>query len=393
MANTPDINGKNVVVIGAGVIGLSTAITVQERGDYSITILAETLPTDSKCIKYTSHWAGAHHVSAAGIGDLRLQNLERKTFDIMWEMSAPGGEAEGCFLRAPQTDYYVAKEENPDLLSFYPDFQRLEASAYACVPEAVSAVSFSTLNINTPAYLTYLLARFLSRGGRIVRASIQHVAEVLEGGVEAFTGGKSKARPVDALIICVGLGARTLGGVEDKEVYPVRGQTVLLRAPWIEGGRSLVVESVAKTYIVPRRDGTVIVGGTRVANDWFPKARPETTINILERGLALYPELAPPSVRDEREPTVEDLKPLIIEEGCGLRPARKDGIRIQSEWIAIPGSESHVVPIIHNYGYDFHQRRKHSLSCTDSHGGYGFQTSWGSALAALTLLEGAFAKD
>ncbi|KAH9161402.1 hypothetical protein EDB89DRAFT_2080638 [Lactarius sanguifluus] len=201
--------------------------------------------------------------------------------------------------------------------------------------------------------------------------------KVLEGGVEAFTGGKSKARPVDALIICVGLGARTLGGVDDKDVYPVRGQTVLLRAPWIEGGRSLVVESVAKTYIVPRRDGTVIVGGTKVANDWFPKARPETTINILERGLALYPELAPPSIRDEREPTVEDLKPLIIEEGCGLRPARKGGIRIQSEWIAVPGSESHVVPIIHNYG----------------HGGYGFQTSWGSALATLTLLEGAFAKD
>ncbi|KAI9458838.1 nucleotide-binding domain-containing protein [Lactarius psammicola] len=367
----PENNGKNVVVIGAGVIGLSTAIKVQERGDYSVTILAETFPTDSKCIKYTSHWAGAHHVSAAA-ADLPSLDLERKTFDIMWEMSTPGGEAEGCFLRAPQTDYYAAKEGNPDLLSFYPDFRRLEASAYACVPEAVSAVSFSTLNINTPVYLPYLLARFLSRGGRIVRASVQHIEEVLEGGVEAFTGGKSKARPVDALIICAGLGARTLGGVEDKDVYPVRGQTVLLRAPWIKGGRSLVVESGAKTFIVPRRDGTVIVGGTRVANDWFPKARPETTIDILERGLALYPELAPPSVRDKRDPTVEDLKPLIIEEGCGLRPARKGGIRIQGEWVTVPGSEGHVVPIIYNYG----------------HGGFGFQTSWGSALAALTLLEG-----
>jgi len=114
-----------------------------------------------------------------------------------------------------------------------------------------------------------------------------------------------------------------------------------------------------------------------VADDWFPKARPETTIDILERGIALYPELAPPSVRNEREPTVEDLKALIIEEGCGLRPARMGGIRLHSEWVADPGSEGHMVPIIHNYG----------------HGGYGFQTSWGSALAALTLLEGAFAKD
>ena len=131
------------------------------------------------------------------------------------------------------------------------------ASAHASVPEAVSAVSFSTLNINTPTYLPYLLARFSSRGGRIVRASIQHITQVLEGGVEAFTGSKSSARPVDALIICAGLGARTLGGVEDKDVYPVRGQTVILRAPWIEGGRSLVIESGSKTYIIPRRDGTV----------------------------------------------------------------------------------------------------------------------------------------
>ncbi|KAF8271887.1 D-amino-acid oxidase [Lactarius quietus] len=375
MANKPEINGKNVVVIGAGVIGLSTAIKVQEKGPYSVTILAEAFPTDSN-ILLSMATQGAHHVSAP-TADLKQQKLERETFDIMWEMSAPGGEAEGCFLRAPQTEYNAVKEENPDLHSCYPDFQRLDASAFAYVPEAVSAVSFSTLNIYPTVYLPYLLARFLGLGGRIVRASVQHIVQVLEGGVEAFAGGKFKARPVDALIICVGLGARTLGGVEDKDVYPVRGQTVLLRAPWIEGGRSLVVESGAKTYIVPRRDGTVIVGGTRVADDWFPKARPETTIDILERGIALYPELAPPSVRNEREPTIEDLKALIIEEGCGLRPARMGGIRLHSEWVADPGSEGHMVPIIHNYG----------------HGGYGFQNSWGSALAALTLLEGAFAKD
>ena len=66
-------------------------------------------------------------------------------------------------------------------------------------------------------------------------------------------------------------------------------------------------------------------------------------------------------------------------------------MRLQCEWVAVPGSEGHIVPIIHNYGYDFPQMCKQSLSRTGSHGGYGFQTSWGSALAALTLLEGAFA--
>jgi hypothetical protein len=84
----------------------------------------------------------------------------------------------------------------------------------------------------------------------------------------------------------------------------------------------------------------------------YPIPRPETTVDILERGLTLYPELAPPLVRIEREPTVEDLKPLIIEDGCGLRPGRKGGIRLQSEWVRVPGPEKRMVPVIHNYGCD-----------------------------------------
>jgi D-amino-acid oxidase len=61
-----------------------------------------------------------------------------------------------------------------------------------------------------------------------VHASIQHISQVLEGGVEVFTEGEFKVWPVDALIICVGLGAHTLGGVEDKDMYPVCEQMVLL---------------------------------------------------------------------------------------------------------------------------------------------------------------------
>ena len=65
---------KNVVVLGAGidmarfapfpihmistgVIGLSTAIMLQERGGYDVTIIAEHLPTDPKSIDYCSAWA------------------------------------------------------------------------------------------------------------------------------------------------------------------------------------------------------------------------------------------------------------------------------------------------------------------------------------------------
>ncbi|KAH9887230.1 hypothetical protein C8Q73DRAFT_713292 [Cubamyces lactineus] len=56
---------KNIVVIGAGVVGLTTALKIQEKGGYRVTIVADTFPTDAKTIKYTSLWAGAHHVSHA----------------------------------------------------------------------------------------------------------------------------------------------------------------------------------------------------------------------------------------------------------------------------------------------------------------------------------------
>lgn len=70
----------------------------------------------------------------------------------------------------------------------------------------------------------------------------------------------------------------------------------------------------------------------------------------MERSFALCPELAPPEIRAQREPVLEDLQPIIIEEGCGLRPARKGGIRLEVEWVAAPLGEEKKIPIVFNYG-------------------------------------------
>ncbi|KAG8892311.1 hypothetical protein FRC00_012294, partial [Tulasnella sp. 408] len=94
----------------------------------------------------------------------------------------------------------------------------------------------------------------------------------------------------------------------------------------------------------------VILGGTKASNDWYPTVRSETTRSILERCLELCPELVPPEVREKdpsRQFTAADLQPIIIEEGCGLRPARKDGIRLESE--VVEGSTRKAI-VVHNYG-------------------------------------------
>ncbi|KAJ6590458.1 D-amino-acid oxidase [Mycena vulgaris] len=361
---------KQVVVIGAGVVGLTTALLIQERGGYHVTIVAEILPSDPKNIKYTSHWAGAHHVSSAG-PDVRQQNMDQETFKIMWELSAPGGPAEGCFLRIREDQYYTEPIANPEVLNVMPDFKALPSSSLP--PDSAEGISFTTLTIDSPVYLNFLLSRFLAAGGSIVRGEVQHIAQVVEGGVGIFNGRKCISSP-SAVVVCVGLGARTLGGVEDKDMYPIRGQTVLLRAPWVRFGRGLTFKG-GSTYIIPRRSGDVIVGGIKVDNDWFPVPRAETTLDILKRGLALCPELAPPEIRAQREPVLEDLQPIIIEEGCGLRPARKGGIRLEVQWVENRNQKK--VPVVFNYG----------------HGGAGYQSSWSSASLALELLEQAFVES
>ncbi|KIL55829.1 hypothetical protein M378DRAFT_173288 [Amanita muscaria Koide BX008] len=368
---------REVVVLGAGVIGLTTAIAIQEKGDYNVTIVAEHLPSDPKSIKYTSHWAGAHHIYNDTDNQLQRE-LEQKTFERFWELSEPGTPTAGLFLRLPQIDHFVDPRADDDLIKTLPDYEVLPKDRLE--PGAIAGATFTAINIDTPQYLLYLLSRFRAAGGTVIRASIQSLHQLIQPetlvyplpGATALSTSAEVPRPikVDALIACVGIGARSLAGIDDKDVYPIRGQTVILRAPWVRLGTTVCGAEGAFSYIIPRASGEVIVGGTREVDDWYPVPRPETKLKILEDGLALCPDLAPPEVRAVRKPTIDDVLPLVVDEGCGLRPARKGGIRLEVEVFSRkPTGET--LPVVYNYG----------------HGGYGFQTSWASAEKALGLLE------
>jgi D-amino-acid oxidase len=128
----------------------------------------------------------------------------------------------------------------------------------ALIPGAAAGISFTTLTIDTPKYLNYLLSRFLASGGTVARGTVQHINQVIEGGATALSGS-GKPSHADAVVVCAGLGARMLGGVEDKGMYPIRGQTVLLKAPWIKYGRTMVEKDGSRTYTIPRRCGDVRV--------------------------------------------------------------------------------------------------------------------------------------
>ncbi|KAJ3496515.1 hypothetical protein NLJ89_g10475 [Agrocybe chaxingu] len=379
-----DQTKKKIIVVGAGagVIGLTTALRILEKGGYEVEIIAQTFSTDPKCINYTSHWAGAHYVSSAEIQTLKAE-AAGPTFKEFWELSRPGGVAEHCFLRLNQTEYYVKEVESPNLLETMPSYRKIPKEDLPSNVRLHAEVgySFETVTVDVPVYLNWLLSCFLEKGGTIVRGQLQHLSQLLEAGTTPFLSPEERASRVkalkpgetdrpDAVVVCVGLGARTLGGIEDATVFPARGQTVLIRAPWINFGRTFSGENNEWTYIIPRKNGDVILGGTvGSSEDWFPSPRPETTRDILKRTLALCPELVPLGSRKEGVQEVETLLPLVIGEGCGLRPMRKEGLDISARYMDPPTGKR--IPVVHNFG----------------HGAAGYIESYGSADLALKLME------
>lgn len=109
--------------------------------------------------------------------------------------------------------------------------------------------------------------------------------------------------------------------------------------------------------------GGTILGGCLQANNWESQPDPNLASRIMRRALDFCPGLVAPGKG------IEALS--IIRHGVGLRPMRTGGIRVEKA--TIEGMDGRKVPVVHNYG----------------HGGYGYQTSYGCADAAVRLVMGA----
>ncbi|KAJ7344043.1 hypothetical protein DFH08DRAFT_781485 [Mycena albidolilacea] len=366
----------DVFVVGAGVIGLSTAIRALEAG-FSVTIFAEIFPGDEKSIKYASCWAGADHISVAATGAF-MHELEQETFAVF----------KGLLKEDPDVPVMVrphqryVQDDQPDnwmntdhLRNFYPDFSTLDASELPQI--AVRGAAFSTLCIDVPRYLPYLMNRFLASGGRAFRTTLPSLSALLSNTdrptFEVFPPNSSRSPPTlrpTAVINCTGLGALSIGDVLDTRVYPTRGEVLIIRAPWVQRDSGFRWTDGHISYMIPRQTGDVILGGTYQPDDWHPKSRPETVKLIKEHGIQAFPELLHPSKRETLN--IEDLD--VIEECVGLRPTRKGGVRLEIESLAVG---ERTIPIVHNYG----------------HGGAGYQSSWGSATRAVQLLKSVLKTD
>lgn len=220
------------------------------------------------------------------------------------------------------------------------------------------ATSFTSVCINTAIYLPWLVSQCLKNGVVFKRGIFRHIAEAAAPGVH-HTG-----RRADLIVNCTGLGARTLGGVEDKLVHPARGQIVVVRnsAPWMYSVSGTDDGPDEACYIMTRAaGGGTILGGCYQKNSWDSQPDPNLAIRIMERCVKACPELTGGKGIDHLD---------IIRHGVGLRPAREGGARIERE-------ESDGVPLVHLYGT----------------GGAGYQCSYGCSLAAIKLVQEALHEE
>lgn len=208
--------------------------------------------------------------------------IEKDSYETFWELSAPGSPTEQYFLRLQQTEFYATIDP-----AYFEDFRGASTVVLPSIhihilllqyralekDELLSGtdkgLTFESFTIDAPRYMNYLLSRFLGSGGTIVRGTVQHISQLVEGGASIFQYGLgARPQPPHAIVVCTGLGARNLGGLEDKNLIPVKGQTVLIRAPWVQFGKSASDGRGMWTYVIPRRSGNVILGGVKHANSW-----------------------------------------------------------------------------------------------------------------------------
>ncbi|KAJ7698674.1 hypothetical protein B0H17DRAFT_325581 [Mycena rosella] len=371
-SQNPTMGSKSldIFVVGAGVIGLSTAVRALEAG-FNVTIFAETFPGDNKSIKYTSCWAAANHLSVAATNAL-LHQLERETFAIFLGLIKEDPLVP--VMVRPHKEHAQAfgpdqEKQRDHLAQFYSDFRNLKPDE---LPDGVVYGSvFSTVFVDVPRYLPYLMDRFLSAGGCAFRATLPSLSALLSEkdrpALAAFPPTPTNVLPSyspAAVVNCTGIGAFSMGDVLDTNVYPTRGEVLIIRAPWIHHGLSYYYKDNHIAYVIPRQSGDVILGGTFQVDDWHPTSRPETVKLIKERGIEAYPELLPPNKREMRN--IDDLD--VVEECVGLRPTRRGGVRLEITSLTVGDKK---FPIVHNYG----------------HGSAGYQSSWGSAKHAVDLLK------
>jgi len=320
-------NQVEIAIVGGGLIGMLTAYALVKSG-------ADVAVIEKSASALESSWAGGGILSPLypwrypdAVNELafKSQHMYASLVDDIQRESGIDPQYRQCGMSILADDmdeaaYHWLRDHKITYTDSAPDWNRVESRRYVYLPQIAQ--------IRNPRFIKSLMVALEKRGVEFSFNNTVSAFEKSENGEFLLSTAKGQWQ-AKRIIICAGAWtAKLLGNIvptiasevaPEMEINPVRGQMLLYLAP--ETLISSIILSKGK-YIIPRKDGRVLVGST-MENAGFNKA---TT------GEAKF----------ELKAFVEDICPVlsqypIEQHWSGLRPGSPDGTPFIGEHPQISG--------------------------------------------------------
>lgn len=306
----------HTLVVGAGVSGLTAALQLREAG-HAVEIWTRDWPAETVSSVAAAIWYPYRADPPDRV--LRWSAVSLRAFTRL------ANDPETGVVMRDGVEAFREPAPDPWWASAVPGFRRAEPSELP--RDAADGYALRLPVVDMSVYLGWLRQRVEDRGVRLVRRAIVDLRE---------TRGVA-----DVVVNCTGLAAREVA--DDPEVYGVRGQIQVVRAP---GVSRFLIDDAGSTYVIPRVSD-VVLGGTAEEHVDVATTDAATAQAIRQRCERLVPGLAGAPVLADR---------------VGIRPCRST-VRLEAETV---GGQR----VVHNYG----------------HGGSGVTLSWGGAEEVVGLV-------
>lgn len=331
------VNNKKIIimvvkvgVIGAGPVGLSSAIQIAEKykSAVNVTILTDDITPNTTGDGSAGLWT-VYFIVGPGNDKKKLCEWGQASFAEYHRLWKTGLCDESGVMLLPV--FHLSEEEEPmdafckDIVYGYTFLTPNEVTEYSLEfgNEYKSGSRSIVFACEVRKYLPFLMKRFQNAGGNLKEQHINSFEDI--------------CTEYDVIVNCAGICAREL--TKDPKITPIRGQSMRVEAPWIF---HCTIDDIRMNQFVPNLD-SVFLGGTAQYGNYNKNVDAKDSKHIREGSIELCKSL-------------ENSK--ILWEWAGLRPGR-DSVRLEVETYTLQSGK--IIPIVHNYG----------------HGGSGVTLSWG----------------